>query len=123
MGFPEQLTQMKREYRKQAVKLDDKFEQPANRMDDGLGAVQECLSSAENRLGEAENAIHFVQRQLHVAGNEVTATSEAMAQIRADLRETARSMSRSRLMEASFGTMLEAVGASIKRASGDSKPA
>ena len=55
MGFREQLTQMKREYRKEAVRLDDKIEQLATRMDEGLGAVQNRLSSVENRLGSAEN--------------------------------------------------------------------
>ena len=136
MGFREKLTLMRREYRVEAAKLDDKIEHLAKKMDAGLSSVQERLGGAENRLGTAENAIggvekaivevekavRVVQLQLQMSRDEIAATNEAVGQLRGDLQETARTMTgRSRLLEDRFGKMLDVVGASIEEGQVDVK--
>jgi peptidoglycan hydrolase CwlO-like protein len=122
MGFREKLTLMRREYRVEAAKLDDKVERLALKMDAGLSSIQERLGRAKNRLGaaektivEAQKALQVVSLQLQGSRDEMAATHEAVGQLRGDLQETARTMTgRSRLLEDRFGKMLDLVGSSLE---------
>lgn len=101
MSFREQMSQMRREYRKEAERLDQKIDHLSERVDAGFGAVQE-------RLGR-------VELQLQATRDEVAATNEAVGSVRGDLQETTRTMKgRVRLVEDRFGKMLELVATTME---------
>lgn len=107
MSFREQMSQMRREYRKEAGRLDQKIDRLAEQTDQGFGVVQE-------RFGRAEIAVVSMQLQLQTTRDELAATNEAVGQVRADLREAASTLKgRTRLMEDRFGKMLDLVEASV----------
>ena len=100
MGFREQMTQMRREYRKEASRLDAKLEELAAKTDSGFAHVQENFQ-------KVDLALQAVRDQLG-------ATNEAVTQLREDVRETNRTMQgRARLLEDRFGKMLDLVESSV----------
>jgi chromosome segregation ATPase len=122
MSFRSQLSQMRREYRKDAQKMDQKIDHLAIKMDQGLGAVQERLGRAETSIagldatvGQMQTTMSHMHIQLQATRDELSATNEAVGGLRGDLRETARTMQgRARLMEERFGTMLDLVESSLE---------
>ncbi len=117
MSFREQMSQIRREYRKEADRLDQKIDILANKMDQGMGVVQERLGGAETAignveiaLGKVEETVRQVQLQLQTTRDELAATNEAVGFVRGDLRETTRTLQgRARLTEERFGRMLDLV--------------
>lgn len=122
MSFREQMGQMRREYRKEAERLDQKIDHLADKMDRGLGVTQERLGRAEVAIGKAEAAIGRVEEtvrvvhlQLQTTRDELAATNEAVGLVRGDLQETNRTMKgRLRLVEDRFGKMLDLVETSFE---------
>lgn len=115
MSFREQMSQMRREYRKEADRLDQKIDHLANKMDQGMGLVQERLGGAEAAVAKVEETVRQVQLQLQTTRDELSATNEAVGFVRGDLRETTRTMQgRARLTEERFGKMLDLVATRVE---------
>ena len=124
MSFREQMSQMRREYRKEADRLDQKIDHLADRMDHGLGVVQERLGRAETAIATGgtaiarlEESVRIVHLQWQNTRDELAATNEAVGKVREDLQETAYTMKgRVRLVEDRFGKMLEMVEKKVDNA-------
>ena len=93
MGFRTQMSLMRREYRTEAARLDNKVDQLAVRTDQTL---------------------HKMENQMLAARDQMSAVVESIQQARVDNRETARTMQgRARLLEDRFGKMLDLVEATV----------
>ena len=89
MSFREQLTQMRREYRKDAERLDKRLEEQTKKTD---------------------KQFEIVELQMQALRDQLAATGEAIHQLRADHQEVTRTLQgRARLMEDRFGKMLDLV--------------
>ena len=99
MNLPERLNQMKREYRREADRLDKRIDEAELRADKGLASVSLQMQAIQDQMG---------------------GVVESIQQLRADQREVSRTMSgRSRLLEERFGKMIEAVGSELDTQLGD----
>ncbi len=117
MSFREQMSQMRREYRKEADRLDQKIDHLVDKVDTGFGVVQERLGKVETAVARAEESVRVVQLQLQATRDEVAATNEAFGLVRGDLQETNRTLKgRVRLVEDRFGKMLELVATTMESA-------
>ena len=96
VGFREQMALMRRQYRQEAVRLDDKIDQLAVRSDQSW---------------------HRMETQIEAVRDQLAAVVVGIQQVRADNQETARTMQgRSRLLEERFGKMLDLVEATVSDA-------
>lgn len=87
---------MRRQYRQEAVRLDDKIDQLAVRSDQSW---------------------HRMETQIEAVRDQLAAVVVGIQQVRADNQETARTMQgRSRLLEERFGKMLDLVEATVSDA-------
>ena len=113
----EQLSRMKREYRVQAGKLDERIESLAARTDQGFEAVASNMQAMSGQMQVMAGQIQELNRQVvrlsdqMISMNErMEATSEGLVRLREDHREVTRTMlGRSRLLEDRFGKMLDVV--------------
>ena len=100
MVIRDKLNQIRREYRKEADRLDKRIDEAEAKADKGLEKVQLQMQSASVKLEMMAAAIK----------EEFGAVAESIQQLREDQREVSRTMSgRSRLLEDRFGKMIEAV--------------
>ena len=116
-SFREQMARMRREYRREATRLDDKIAALYERMDERYQTVEERFLGIEQRLASLEDGYRSFQEQfrrseLQVGSirDELGAIVESFVQLRADNREVSRTLQgRVRLMENRLTRMLDLV--------------
>lgn len=93
MGLRNQMSLMRREYRTEAARLDNKIDRLALRTD---------------------HTLHTMENQMLAVRDQMSAVVESIQQAREDNLETARTLQgRARLLEDRFGKMLDLVAATV----------
>ncbi|MBT9585477.1 hypothetical protein IV102_19195 [bacterium] len=121
MNFREQMSQMRREYRTQASKLDKRLNDVTERTEAGFTQVGNHMVTLRDQVGtlghQMQNLTHQMQNLTHqmlAMHDQMGATVESIQQVKADHQETSRTLQgRSRLLEDRFGKMLDLVASNV----------